>query len=304
MRRFRPYKLRRIRRALSRVRPRPRAALAPTVFLLAGLAAVVAPATARAEDVPTPFDRIGSNVIDAFTGTNLLYFGGAALTTGTMAFSGADHGLRVFTQRHLVAPAFSDSAFYAGYIVPVVLAPGVYIMGLVAHDRVTTGAGSATLQALGVTIATTSVLKWATGRPFPTHGGDPKDPARLTHDEYAREFYPFNFKGDYAWPSGHTSATTSIAAALTGYYPEHLWVPLVGYPLALLIGAGMVTGDRHWASDLAAGALIGHAIGYSIGRNFRRSVREGNKPDAKRWDTLTVRPLAGATYGLSVGGDL
>jgi hypothetical protein len=35
----------------------------------------------------------------------------------------------------------------------------------------------------------------------------------------------------------------------------------------------MIDGDRHWASDVVAGALIGHAIGYSIGKAFRRRAQ-------------------------------
>jgi membrane-associated phospholipid phosphatase len=38
-------------------------------------------------------------------------------------------------------------------------------------------------------------------------------------------------------------------------------VPIVAYPLALGIGFGTVDGDRHWASEVIVGALIGQAIG-------------------------------------------
>src|SRR5947209_1976829 len=83
-----------------------------------------------------------------------------------------------------------------------------------------------------------------------TNGGDPNDPRRLEHSEYARDWSPFGFGGRYAWPSGHTSSTISVAAALSAYYDDEPWVPFVTYPVALAIGIGMIDGDRHWASDV------------------------------------------------------
>ncbi len=246
---------------------------------------------ARAAD-PSPLDDLPSNVEDAFTGHNLIFHGTAILATGVMAESGADHAIRVGFQKSLVFPAYADTAYYAGYAIPAVVAPALYLVGLFADDRETVGAGSAAIQALGVTLATTGLLKWGTGRAYPLNGGDPNAPDRLEHPEYAHRFTPF--RAGLAWPSGHTSATISIAAALTAYYPERVAIPLVGYPLALAIGVGMVAGDRHWASDVVAGALIGHAIGFSVGRNFRRSVRSA--------DRIHITPLASGGLGISAGG--
>jgi membrane-associated phospholipid phosphatase len=283
------------------------------VALAAAIAAPVFAATdARADDpiaappdrTPTPFDRLGWDTLDAFSGTNLFFHAGAFAATGVMAFGGADQAIRLFAQRDIPSRAYGDASYYAGYILPLLVAPGIYVIGLVAPNRTVAGAGAAATQALAVTILTTGFLKWATGRPFPNHGGDPRDPDRLTHDEYAREFafQPFVLDRGYAWPSGHTSSTITIAAALTAYYPETWWVPAIGYPIALGIGCGMIVGDHHWASDVVAGALMGHAIGYSIGRNFRRMYREGERPASARAPSITILPLAGATYGLAVGG--
>jgi hypothetical protein len=91
----------------------------------------------------------------------------------------------------------------------------------------------------------------------------------------------------------------SIAAALSAYYPEQLWIPFVGYPLGALIGFGMVVGDDHWASDFVAGVLLGHAIGFSIGSAFRERVRG---PHTRQDAGFTVAPLVTPTFhGLSVG---
>lgn len=251
--------------------------------------------------MPTPIDGLGADLLDAFSGTSLLFYGGAVAVTGAMAFSGADHAIRVGVQRNLVAPAFGDAALYAGYALPASVAPAIYLVGLAAHDSKVAGAGSAALQALATALAATGVLKIAVGRSYPLAGGDPSAPDRLDHPEYARQFRPFQTLWPLpSWPSGHTSATLSIAAALTAYYPDEMWVPFVGYPLGILIGLGMVDGDRHWASDVVAGGLIGHAIGYSIGADFRRRLTSQGARGAR---AVKVVPLATSTYcGLQATG--
>jgi membrane-associated phospholipid phosphatase len=244
------------------------------VLLDASSALADPPLSSPRPSMPTPFDALGSDVVDAFSGYNLLFHGGAILATGLMAFSGADQAIRVGVQEHLVAPAYADAALYAGYLVPGIVAPGIYVVGLLAHDPTVTGAGSATVQALGVSLVTMAFLKIAVGRVYPLNGEAPNAPDRLDHPAYAHTFHPFQSAWPLpAWPSGHTIGTVSVAAALAGYFPDSIWIPLVGYPLGLGIGFGMVVGDRHWASDAIAGALIGHAIGYSIGRAYRRRAR-------------------------------
>jgi membrane-associated phospholipid phosphatase len=283
-----------------------RARAVAVVLVLGGADLHVARADEPAQsETPTPFDRLGWNVVDAFSGANLLFHGGAVAATGVMAFGGADHALRLVAQRDLRAPAYGDASYVAGYVLPLTLAPALYVVGLVTGDRTLAAAGAATLQALAVTGATTGILKWATGRPYPTHGGDPDDPRRLDHPEYARElsFQPFTLDRGFAWPSGHTSSPIAVAAALTAYYPEAWWVPAIGYPVSLAIGLGMVVGDRHWASDVVAGALIGHAIGYTVGRSFRRRYREG-RTEAQGVQSIWIVPLAGATYGAALAGEL
>ncbi len=100
--------------------------------------------------------------------------------------------------------------------------------------------------------------------------------------------------------------SVTIAATLTAYYPEHIWIPLVAYPLAASIALGMISGDHHWASDVVGGAIIGQTIGYTIGRAFheraRRSPEPGQHSQAKRtvWDSVTIIPVEGAYHGVLV----
>lgn len=253
-----------------------------------------------AEGLPSPVDALGDDIGKAFTGTRLVYYAAAVLSTGALSPTGGDHAVRVAVQENLHAPLWGDAAYYAGYTLPIAVPLGLYLSGIGVQHRSLAGAGSAALQALGITAATTVVLKIATGRPFPLHGGDPNAPDRLDHPEYAREFVPFGFAGRYAWPSGHTSASISVAAALTAYAPDSLVVPLVSYSVAAGIGIGMVVGDHHFASDVVAGALIGQAIGWSAGSAFRE------REDRRAPDTTRIRlvPLLGNVRGCAVVGVL
>lgn len=228
------------------------------------------PATpAKAAPTPTPLDELGPNLIRALTGERLFFYAGAVAVTGGMAFSGADHAVRVGVQRHLVVPAWGQVAYYGGYILPAVAAPAVYLVGLASGDRDLQGSGSAAVQALAITLGVTGVLKVSTGRAFPLNGESPTAPDRLDHPEYARTFHPFQPARGWSWPSGHAAASFSIAAALSAYFSGDPWIVATTYPVALGIGLGTVEGDNHWMSDVVAGALIGHAIGWSVGRAFR-----------------------------------
>jgi membrane-associated phospholipid phosphatase len=266
-------------------RLRIRATLVGAAFLLLPDVAIATPPA----PLPTPIDGLGEDIAAAFTGPSLLFYGGAVVATGAMAFGGIDQDVRDGVQRDMDWPVYGDASVLAGYIVPAALAPTLYLIGLAADDRTLAGAGSAAIQALAVTVVATGALKLAVGRAYP---GD---------EDGATAFHPFQ-RLDLpvlpAWPSGHTSACVSVAASLTAYYPDQVWIPLVGYPLSLAIGFGLIDGDHHWASDVVAGALIGHAIGYSIGRAFRDRVRGSSRPAVG----FTLVPLAGDLYGFAAAG--
>jgi membrane-associated phospholipid phosphatase len=260
--------------------------------------------TATAADpLPSPIDDLGEHTLRAFGPWTWVATGAGIASTAAMAASGADHEIRVAFQTGLDAPAWGTAAFVGGYVLPAVVLPGLYVSGVLAESRTLAGSGSAAVQAVVLTVLTTGLLKVASGRPFPRHGADPNAPDHLDHPEWAREFVPFSFAGRYAWPSGHTSSMFSLAAALTAYDPDNIAVPLVAYPIALGVGAGMIAGDSHWASDVVAGGLLGQAIGWSVGRSFAEG-RDAGDPDrggASSWQLHWV-PLVGGLRGIAVVG--
>ncbi len=88
-------------------------------------------------------------------------------------------------------------------------------------------------------------LKVALGRERPN---ETDDPAR---------FEPFSRENRWqSFPSGHTTVAFSLAASISEEAREP-WVTGVTYGTAALVGWSRIYDDKHWASDVVGGALLG-----------------------------------------------
>jgi membrane-associated phospholipid phosphatase len=119
---------------------------------------------------------------------------------------------------------------------------GLLGAGLVSgHDEVTRAGGrlAATLLLAG---ATATLGKMAFGRPRPNESMD------------IDGFVPFS--GQDAMPSGHTTMAFALATALADDIRKP-WASIGLYTLATGVGWSRINDNRHWVSDVAAGALVG-----------------------------------------------
>ena len=73
----------------------------------------------------------------------------------------------------------------------------------------------------------------------------------------------------HSFPSGHAAAMFSLATVLARQYPEPRWVAPVAYGLATLTAAARVAENRHWTSDVVAGACLGVLISDVVIRRHR-----------------------------------
>jgi len=71
------------------------------------------------------------------------------------------------------------------------------------------------------------------------------------------------FSGHDSFPSGHTTRAFAVASVIATHY-DHLWVKITSYGIASMVGLARIEHNVHFASDVAAGALIGTAIGRGI----------------------------------------
>lgn len=78
---------------------------------------------------------------------------------------------------------------------------------------------------------------------------------------------PSGFKGPFkgsSFPSGHTTAAFSVASVIAFQYGHKKWVPVVAYSVAGLTGISRMYDNRHWLSDVFAGAVLGTLTGRMI----------------------------------------
>lgn len=144
---------------------------------------------------------------------------------------------------------YSD-AFGSG-LISLPLLGGMYLVGHAKEDCQIQQAALAGLQAFLLSAGAAYILKSLSGRPRPFSTTNP-------HEWHG----PFN--GKAAFPSGHTTRAFALAAVISGYYPEKLWVGLSAYSLAALTASGRLLSGEHWPSDVLAGALLGYFIGRGV----------------------------------------
>ena len=127
--------------------------------------------------------------------------------------------------------------------------------GYLRHDSTMTSAGVDALEssfaAAGVV---TPAIKYVAGR------------ARPIQEEGKHSFHPFDTNYE-SFPSGHSTNAWAIGTAIATRYQDNRYIPAIAYTLATSVSLARVHDRVHWASDVIAGGMIGHAIAKSITLN-------------------------------------
>jgi membrane-associated phospholipid phosphatase len=142
-----------------------------------------------------------------------------------------------------------------GFDLAALLAVGGYLKD---DDRMMDAGIDAVESSLAASGVVTPVLKTVVGR------------ARPNKDLGKHSFHPFN-TSDQSFPSGHATSAFAIASAIATRYDDSRFVPALAYSLATSVAIARVHSRVHFASDVLAGGLIGHAIAKSIVWNHRRA---------------------------------
>ena len=107
-----------------------------------------------------------------------------------------------------------------------------------------------------VTLAFTEGIAYGTARERPDQSNDP-----------SRWFSGW---GHDSFPSAHASQVFAVAAVIEDRFG--LGPGIVAYGVAGVVGAARLVQDKHWASDVAGGAVLGWAVGHFL------SVRHAEHP--------------------------
>jgi membrane-associated phospholipid phosphatase len=119
---------------------------------------------------------------------------------------------------------------------------GLLATGLATHKPNITRAGGRLITTLLIAGVTSSVGKFAFGRPRPDQSLD------------LDGFVPFS--GQAAMPSGHSTMAFALATSLADEI-HRPWATVGLYTVATGVAWSRINDNRHWLSDVAAGALVG-----------------------------------------------
>ena len=138
-----------------------------------------------------------------------------------------------------------------GYI-PLGISAGIGLAGCLTHNECVTNAGLESFKALIITDAVIGLLKYSIQRTRPYASNNPYNFHSI-----------FNTRNNLSFPSGHTADAFAMATALCHYIPNKYYhIPI--YLLATAVGLSRIHDNKHWASDVFMGAVIGTAVTKSI----------------------------------------
>jgi len=98
-----------------------------------------------------------------------------------------------------------------------------------------------------------------------------------------------------SFPSGHAATSFMIATVVHRSYGRTAGI--IGYSTATFISFSRIRENKHWASDLAAGATLGYIVGSSVTRRNGLSMRVGKITLVPAFDPLQRR------VGITLVGD-
>jgi membrane-associated phospholipid phosphatase len=192
-----------------------------------------------------------------------------------------------FIQRNKDAGILDEVANYGNHfgemsgLLPVVL--GTLSYGLVFDNNRAKNAALSSIGAVVLGQLVIETLKSATHRSRPEAGMGPFD------------FRGFGLGSDNtSFASGHSAAAWSVASVFAEEYgDEYKWAPAAAYGLAALTSYARMNKNKHWASDVVMGAMVG----YVAGKIFHKFYRETFKDWA---ENITITPMIGRLNGIRV----
>jgi membrane-associated phospholipid phosphatase len=127
------------------------------------------------------------------------------------------------------------------------------------------------------------VLKALTGRQRPTYtdkytlGSEPR-----FHGPFYQAVDINGYKTNSSFPSGHTTGAFAAATVYSLEYKDKKLVPFISYGIATAIGLSRIIENKHWLTDVVAGAALGYITGQQVVNNYHRYARIKNDEAAAK----------------------
>ena len=216
---------------------------------MAGPALVPATPLAAQQDSASTLEQINT--------PTLQWWHGAVALGGLSALMLLDRPVQRFAQHNNGTGADNVAAAVRHFGQPEVYGTvtlGLAAAGLISGNSRLSGAARRIGASLLVAGATATGAKEVFGRPRPESSLD------------SDGFVPFS--GQTSMPSGHTAMAFAFATSLSDEI-HRPWATVGLYGMATAVGWSRINDNRHWLSDVAAGALIGIASSKMITGRWR-----------------------------------
>jgi membrane-associated phospholipid phosphatase len=189
--------------------------------------------------------------------TTIRWWHGVIVVGGLSALMLVDEPAHRFVQdqRSGTTDDFARAVRHFGQVeVYGTITAGMVAGGLITHNDELTRAGARLATTLALAGATSTIAKFGFGRPRPSESSD------------ADVFKPFS--GDDAMPSGHSTMAFALATALADDI-HHTGASIGLYTLATGVAWSRMNDDRHWLSDVVAGAVVGITSAKLVNAHWR-----------------------------------
>lgn len=188
------------------------------------------------------------------------YAAATLITTGIVALTFYDEAITkkfVQHQTHTTRQISSVLQPLGNELVVLGGSAGLYALGEILNDTKTSCAGMQNFKSVLISSAFIFGVKHLTHR------------ARPYMNQGSKDWNLFSDKWSYtSFPSGHATFAFATATTLSQISKNKI-VPVIAYSLASGIALSRIHDQKHWASDVLAGAAIGTAFSLTVNRSFR-----------------------------------
>jgi membrane-associated phospholipid phosphatase len=210
------------------------------MVLFAALVTVAAPGTAEGQALDSVAAPVAAGQAPA-----VRWWHGVVAAGGLSALMLLDHPVQRYAQDNSGPGADNVASVVRHFGQPEVYGSvtiGLVGAGLLAHRPGLARAGGRVGASLLVAGATVEAGKLLFGRPRPEQSLD------------ADGYVPFS--GQAAMPSGHSAAAFALATSLADDI-HRPWASVGLYGMATAVAWSRINDNRHWLTDVTAGALVG-----------------------------------------------
>jgi membrane-associated phospholipid phosphatase len=119
-----------------------------------------------------------------------------------------------------------------------------------------------------------NVMKFITGRTRPSFYPASVEAEPKFLGPFSKVTKNTNNKNQYSsFPSGHTTVAFAAATVFAREYKDKVFVPIIAYSAATLIGLSRITENKHWTTDVLTAAAIGYMAGKNVVNNYHRYAK-------------------------------